>query len=74
MYLELKFVLLANHDQNNVLEVFLVKLNVVILCKVGIELKQEALCLSAWLDRSKDRLDRSKLKQNDFLQIFPTQP
>ena len=35
--------MLANHDQKNVLEVFLVQLKVVILCKVGIELKQERI-------------------------------
>ena len=43
MYLELQFVLLANHDQNNVFRSVLVLLKVVLLCKVGIELMQESI-------------------------------
>ena len=71
--LELYFVMLANHDQN-VLVLFRPAQSICFLCKVGIELLQDLLCKYAWLDRSRIRLDRSKLRQNIFLQNFPTQP
>ena len=45
------------------------------LCKVGIKLLQDLLCKSAWLDRSRIRLDRSKLVQIVFfLQNFQLSP
>ena len=70
--LELYFVMLANYDQN-VLVLFRPAQSIYFLCKVGIELLEDLLCKSAWLDRSRIRLDRSKLRQNVFLQNFPTQ-
>ena len=48
--------------------------SVCVLCKVGIELLQNLLCNSVWLDQSRIRLDQSKLRQNVFLQNFPTRP
>ena len=66
--------MLANHDQNNVLEVFKASSKLYVNVKLELSLKQEVLWLSAWLDRSKLRLDRSKLGQIAFLQIRPTQP
>ena len=57
--LELQFVMLANHDQN-VLVLFRLAQSICFLCKVGIELLQNLLCNSVWLDRSRIRLDRSK--------------
>ena len=64
--LELYFVMLANHDQN-VLVLFRFAQSICFfLCKVGIELLQDLLCKSAWLDRSRIRLDRSKLMQIVF--------
>ena len=71
--LELYFVMLANHDQN-VLVLFRIAQSICFLCKIGIELLQDLLCKSAWLDRSRIRLDQSKLRQKVFLQNFPTQP
>ena len=71
--LELYFVMLANHDQN-VLVLFTLAQSICFLCKVGIELLQDLLCKSAWLDRSRIRLDRSKVVQIDFSVEFPTQP
>ena len=71
--LEIKFVILANHDEN-VLVLFRLVQSIYFLCKVGIELLQDLLCKSTWLDRSKIRVDRSKLVQIVFLQKFPTQP
>ena len=64
--LELQFVMLANHDQN-VLVLFKLAQSICFLCKVGIELLQNLLCNSVWLDRS-------KVVQIVFLQKFPTQP
>ena len=58
MYLELYFVLLANHDQNNVFRSVLVQLKVVHLCKAGIELKQESI-MPFGLARSIDAQARS---------------
>ena len=54
--LELYFVMLANHDQN-VLVLFRIAQSICFLCKIGIELLQDLLCKSAWLDRSRIRLD-----------------
>ena len=71
--LKLYFVMLANHDQN-VLVLFRLAQSICFLYKVGIELLQDLLCKYAWLDRLRIRLDRSKLRQNVFLQNFPTQP
>ena len=56
------------------LEVFQSCSKLYILCKVRIELMQKVLCISAQLDRSKLRLDRSNLGQNVFFYRFPTQP
>ena len=52
------------------LEVFKISSKLYINVKLESSLKQEALWLSAWLDRSKDRLDRSKLGQNVFSTKF----
>ena len=54
--LELYFVMLANHNQN-VLVLFRPAQSICFLCKVGIELLEDSLCKSAWLDRSRIRLD-----------------
>ena len=64
--LELYFVMLANHDQNVFSLVYICSKYMFFLCKVGIELLQDLLCKSAWLDRSRIRLDRSKLMQIVF--------
>ena len=58
--LELYFVMLTNHDQN-VLVLFRLAQSIRSLCKVGIELLQDLLCKSAWLDRSRIRLDQLKV-------------
>ena len=72
--LELHFVMLANHDKN-VLVLFRLAQSICFLCKVGIKLLQDLLCKSAWLDRSRIRLDRSKLVQIVFfLQNFQLSP
>ena len=71
--LELQFVMLANHDQN-VLVFVLDLLKVCFSVKLESSVLQDLLCKSAWLDRSRIRLDRSKLVQIVFLQNFPTQP
>ena len=71
--LELHFIMLENYDRN-VLVLFRLAQSICFLCKVGIKLLQDLLCKSAWLDRSRIRLDRLKLGQNVFLQNFPTQP
>ena len=63
--LELYFVMLANHDQN-VLVLFRPAQIICFLCKVGIKLLEDLLCKSGWLDQSRIRLDRSKLRQNVF--------
>ena len=54
--LELYFVMLANYDQN-VLVLFRIAQSIRFLCKIGIELLQDLLCKSSWLDRSRLRLD-----------------
>ena len=64
--LVLHFVMLANHDQN-ILVLFRLAQSICFLCKVGIELLQDLLCKSAWLDRS-------KVVQIYFSVEFPTQP
>ena len=71
--LELQFVMFANHDQN-ILVLFRLAQSICFLYKVGIELLQNLLCNYVWLDRSRIRLDRSKVVQIVFLQKFPTQP
>ena len=71
--LEHQFVMLANHDQN-VLVFVLGLLKVCLSVKLESSVLQGLLCKSAWLDRSRIRLDRSKLMQIVFLQNFPTQP
>ena len=63
--LELYFVMLANHDQN-VLVLFRPAQIICFLCKVGIKLLEDLLCKSGWLDQSRIRLNRSKLRQNVF--------
>ena len=71
--LELQLVVLANHDQN----VFVFVLDLLKVClyvKLELSVLHDLLCKSAWLDRLKIRLDRSKLMQIVFLQNFPTQP
>ena len=73
--LELYFVMLANHDQKVFSLVYICSMYMFFLCKVGIELLQDLLCKSAWLDRSRIRLDRSKLMQIVFfLQNFQLSP
>ena len=59
--LELYFVMLANHNQN-ILILFRLAQSICFLCKVRIELLQDLLCKSTWLDQSRIRLDRSKLR------------
>ena len=68
MYLELKFVLLANHDQNNVFRCVLVLLKVVHLCKVGIELNAEKI--NAFWPGSTDQ----SLGRMFFCRIFQLNP
>ena len=64
--------MLANHDQNVCLILDLLK---VCLCvKLESSVLQDLLCKSTSLDQSGIRLDRSKLVQIVFMQIFPTQP
>ena len=58
--LELYFVMLANHNKN-ILILFRLAQSICFLCKVRIELLQDLLCKSTWLDQSRIRLDRSKL-------------
>ena len=69
--LELQCVMLANHDQNIYSRFRL--LQVCFCVKLESSVLQNLLCKSARLDRSKIRLDRSKLVQIVFLQNFPTQ-
>ena len=47
--LELHFIMLENYDRN-VLVLFRLAQSICFLCKVGIELLQDLLCKSAWLD------------------------
>ena len=49
-------------------------LKVCLSVKLELSVLQDLLCKSTWLDRSKIRLDRSKLVQIVFLQNFSTQP
>ena len=56
------------------LEVFKTSSKLYVNVKLESSVKQKALWLSAWLDRSKLRLDRSNVGQIAFLQIRPTQP
>ena len=65
--------MLANHDQN-VLVFVLDLLKVFFYVKLESSVLQDLLCKFAWLDRSRIRLDWSKLMQIVFLQNFPTQP
>ena len=69
--LKLQFVMLANHDQN-VLVFVLDLLKVCLYVKLELSVLQDLLCKFAKLDRSKIRLNRSKLVQIVFLQNFPT--
>ena len=71
--LELHFVMLANHDQN-VLVLFRLAQSMYLYVKLESSVLQDLLCKSAWFDRSRIRLNRSKLVQIIFLQNFPTQP
>ena len=71
--LELHCVMLANHDQN-ILVLFRLAQSICFLCKVRIELLQDLLCKSTWLDRLRIRLDQSKVMQIVFSAKFPTQP
>ena len=70
--LELQCVMLANHDQN--LESRIRLLKVCLYVKLESSVLQDLLCKSVRLNRSKIRLNRSKLVQIVFLQNFPTQP
>ena len=72
--LELYFVMLGNHNQNVLVLLRLAQSICFFLCKVGIELLQDLLCKSAWLNQSRIRLDRSKVVQIVFSAEFPTQP
>ena len=47
--LEIHFVMLANHDQN-ILVLFKLAQSICFLYKVAIELLQDLLCKSTWLD------------------------
>ena len=67
--LELQFVMLANHDQN-ILVFVLDLLKVCLYVKLESSVLQDLLCKFAWLDRSKIRLDRSKLMQIVFFAEF----
>ena len=68
-----QFVMLANHDQN--LLVFVLDLlKVCLYVKLESSVLQDLLCKSARLDRSRIRLDRSKLVQIVFLQNFQLSP
>ena len=49
-------------------------LKVCLSVKLESSVLQELLCKSAWLDRSRIRLDRSKVVQIVFFVEFPTQP
>ena len=69
--LELQFVMLAYYNQN-VLVFVLDLLKVCLYVKLESSVLQDLLCKSAWLNRSKIRLDRSKLVQIVFLQNFPS--
>ena len=69
--LKFQFVMLANHDQN-VFSLVLDLLKVCLYVKFESSVLQDLLCKSAWLDRSKIRLDQSKLVQIVFLQNFLT--
>ena len=69
--LKFHFVMLENHYQN-VLVLFRLAQSICFLCKVRIELLQDLLCKSAWLDRSRIRLDRLKVVQIVFFVEFPT--
>ena len=59
--LELHFVLLANYDQN-VLVFVLDLLKVCLYVKLESSVLQDLLCKSACLDRSRIRLDQSKVE------------
>ena len=63
--------MLANHDQNIQSRFRLVK--VCLYVKLELSVLQDLMCKSTKLDRSKIRLDQSKLVQIVFLQNFPTQ-
>ena len=59
------------------IKMFSLVLNLLKVClsvKLESSVLEDLLCKSAWLDRSRIRLDRSKLVQIFFLQNFPTQP
>ena len=71
--LKLQFVMLANHDQN-VLVFILDLLKVCLYVKLESSVLQDLLCKSAWLDRSRIRLDRLKVVQIVFFIEFLTQP
>ena len=71
--LDLHFVMLANHDQN-ILVFVLDLLKVCLYVKLESSVLQDLLCKSAWLDRSRIRLDRSKVVQIFFSAEFLTHP
>ena len=64
---------MANHNQN-VLVFVLDLLKVCFYVKLESSVLQDLLCKFAWLDRSKIRLDRSKLMQIFFCRIFQLNP
>ena len=49
-------------------------LKICLCVKLELSVLQDLLCKSAWLDRSRIKLDRSKVMQIVFLQKFSTQP
>ena len=71
--LELHFEMLANHDQN-ILVLFRLAQSMYLCVKLELSYCRNLLCKFAWLDRSKIRLDQSKVVQIVFSAEFPTQP
>ena len=70
--LELQCIMLANHDQNVQSRFTLLK--VCFCVKLESSVLQDLLCKSAKLDRSKIKLNRSKLVQIVFCRIFQLKP
>ena len=64
----------ANHDQNNVFRLFWTCSKLVHCCKVGLNYCRIEKIVSAFFDRSKLRLDQSKIGSDIFSAEFPTQP
>ena len=66
MYLELQFVLLVNHNQNNVFSLFQTCSKSVYCRKVGISFCRNEKTVSTFFDQSKLRLDQSKIRSERF--------